>query len=301
MPISFSCSDCGRQYKVKDELAGKRTKCKDCGSPIQVPHGDEEEDEVYDAEYSDHEAEEQDYGYEEEDDDSGDDDYDEYQQPSRRQPRRQPGGEGRRRSGGGRGRSRRGGGDLSNVATGFQLIYFGLCGIILGILTAAALGAGRMEAATLIGTGIVVLGSVTMLVGKVFCLGAPTAQGLIYASVGLDVFGVIVSIGVQANMISPRLTAGSSLLSIVGSILFLLFCKALAEHIRRGEIADQAVGVMIAMGAMLGCLVLMVILPFLGGLGVGLALFLGIILLVVAIVTLVKYVRLITAMKDALN
>ncbi len=37
MPIEFKCSGCGKQYKVKMELAGKRFRCKACEEPIQVP------------------------------------------------------------------------------------------------------------------------------------------------------------------------------------------------------------------------------------------------------------------------
>ena len=37
MPIATSCADCGRSYTIKDELAGKKIKCKDCGAVIAVP------------------------------------------------------------------------------------------------------------------------------------------------------------------------------------------------------------------------------------------------------------------------
>ena len=36
MPISATC-ECGKQVKVKDELAGKRVKCPGCGKPLQIP------------------------------------------------------------------------------------------------------------------------------------------------------------------------------------------------------------------------------------------------------------------------
>jgi hypothetical protein len=36
MPITFSC-DCGKQLRVKDELAGKRVKCPACGEITAVP------------------------------------------------------------------------------------------------------------------------------------------------------------------------------------------------------------------------------------------------------------------------
>ena len=37
MPISFACSRCGQAYSVSDRQAGKRGKCKLCGSPLTVP------------------------------------------------------------------------------------------------------------------------------------------------------------------------------------------------------------------------------------------------------------------------
>jgi hypothetical protein len=42
MPITFKCSECGKAYRVKTELAGKRFKCKGCGEPLQVPQTEQE-------------------------------------------------------------------------------------------------------------------------------------------------------------------------------------------------------------------------------------------------------------------
>lgn len=36
MTIRFKC-ECGKQYEVKDELAGKQAKCKSCGAKVLVP------------------------------------------------------------------------------------------------------------------------------------------------------------------------------------------------------------------------------------------------------------------------
>src|SRR5262245_22866637 len=37
MTITFPCSGCGKQYKAKLEQAGRRIKCKDCGTVLSVP------------------------------------------------------------------------------------------------------------------------------------------------------------------------------------------------------------------------------------------------------------------------
>ena len=36
MPIKFACPSCGKAYNVKDELAGKKAKCR-CGAVMPIP------------------------------------------------------------------------------------------------------------------------------------------------------------------------------------------------------------------------------------------------------------------------
>ncbi|PHS08935.1 MAG: hypothetical protein COA78_12325 [Blastopirellula sp.] len=37
MPIAFKCNKCSSQYRVKDELAGKKTKCPKCSTILKIP------------------------------------------------------------------------------------------------------------------------------------------------------------------------------------------------------------------------------------------------------------------------
>lgn len=37
MTIQVTCESCSRAYGVKDQYAGRRIKCPDCGSPVQIP------------------------------------------------------------------------------------------------------------------------------------------------------------------------------------------------------------------------------------------------------------------------
>lgn len=43
MAIDVSCEGCGKDYRVKDELAGRRIKCKECGEAITIPDESAEE------------------------------------------------------------------------------------------------------------------------------------------------------------------------------------------------------------------------------------------------------------------
>ena len=36
MSIAFSCPDCGKSFKVADDLAGRKVKCGGCGVTIQI-------------------------------------------------------------------------------------------------------------------------------------------------------------------------------------------------------------------------------------------------------------------------
>jgi len=47
MPILIEC-DCGKSYRVKDDLAGRKIRCPGCGDPVSVPQT--REDDIVDAE-----------------------------------------------------------------------------------------------------------------------------------------------------------------------------------------------------------------------------------------------------------
>jgi predicted Zn finger-like uncharacterized protein len=43
MRIRATCDSCSNQFLVKETSAGKRVKCPECGDPVQIPDGDEEQ------------------------------------------------------------------------------------------------------------------------------------------------------------------------------------------------------------------------------------------------------------------
>ncbi len=44
MAISVECSACGQSYRLKDEMAGRKIRCKGCQTPIEVPLAESEEE-----------------------------------------------------------------------------------------------------------------------------------------------------------------------------------------------------------------------------------------------------------------
>ena len=48
MPIAVTCTECGASMKVKDELAGKRIRCRQCSEVVAVPRPAEDDDALLD-------------------------------------------------------------------------------------------------------------------------------------------------------------------------------------------------------------------------------------------------------------
>src|SRR5713226_7302801 len=40
MPIAFACPGCGKQFRVSDNMAGRKAKCSACATIMQVPAGE---------------------------------------------------------------------------------------------------------------------------------------------------------------------------------------------------------------------------------------------------------------------
>jgi DNA-directed RNA polymerase subunit RPC12/RpoP len=53
MPISISCSGCGRSFHLKDEMAGRKVRCPECEAVLVVPEP-EDEDVVFELDTADH-------------------------------------------------------------------------------------------------------------------------------------------------------------------------------------------------------------------------------------------------------
>lgn len=56
MAISVVCPSCARPYTVKEEAAGKRFKCKDCGAVVEVPGAETEFGNLSEEDYGDPDA-----------------------------------------------------------------------------------------------------------------------------------------------------------------------------------------------------------------------------------------------------
>lgn len=227
--------------------------------------------------------------------------------------------------------------DLLKVSKGLKLMYWGLVVVIIGVVIGFLGGiagmalAGRAGPVSLvvhhIAEALVLVGRAVMLVGSFFCLSTPpkarTAKSRITLSVVFLACAVVGSLASSVGnfaklpLLATTLVSGvSSLLNIAGVILFLLFAKALAEFIRRGQLADDADDVLKLVYGLLGCQVIglglsVVIVAIAagggadaaGGIGVVgcIAMVVGLAALVLSIMALIKGARLLTELSDAVR
>ncbi|MCO6043976.1 hypothetical protein NG895_08655 [Aeoliella sp. ICT_H6.2] len=159
---------------------------------------------------------------------------------------------------------------LRKVKLGLTLVYIGICGMLLCVAVLApllmfSLGASRIELVALLGLAVLVF-SVVMLVGQIFCIAVPAESGarpFAISAVVLEVVCLLAMVlGTIATVVGMLATVGAigQALANVGSVTcFLLFLRKVAQYIERPDIAARAmraliVGVLstiaIAVGAM---------------------------------------------------
>jgi len=131
------------------------------------------------------------------------------------------------------------------ILFGTILLMF-LLGVILGAMNAGPDRAAEPPAAMMIVFGIaglVIMGSgIGILVGQVRCTNVPHESGAHGFAVGAIlclVANILLSLAGGATN-SPALSGIGSLLSMIGSILFMLFIKRSATYLNNYELASSA-------------------------------------------------------------
>ena len=216
---------------------------------------------------------------------------------------------------------------LRYVRIGLQMVYVGICGILICAIAIAgiAVAAGQMvgpagpagPAADIVGVwGIAMISMMIaafccwflLVLGPWFCLGVPTAtgaKGLIIGSVLCSGVGLLYSVAVAITLVPQSATIGmvANVLGAVGSVLFILFMRRLAVYIGRDDLVRRANRVLI-----LGAVMFAAGLAF-GILGVGaiaagalnpLLILLPVILLILGLVLFVMYANLVNYLRKAI-
>jgi hypothetical protein len=223
---------------------------------------------------------------------------------------------------------------LTKVANGLGLIYAGIVVVLLsaigGPILVAVIAAATHSAGLVMILGVllvvgVLAGVVLNIVGNIFCLATPEetgAQGLIYASVGAMGLGLLISLASLVVTLPQGISLLQMLLNLVAGITFMLFLHRLALFIGRQDLAAKAKSILTwciicaalfvaAMVIMIGSLGMAFFQAANGGAmnradvanvgaGAGLGGLLMVVVLIVGLITFVRYANLLTYMRKAI-
>jgi hypothetical protein len=204
---------------------------------------------------------------------------------------------------------------LRTVAMGLGLVYAGLCLLVLAVMVALLGGFALDPQTVLVIAGLMALVAIVLdTIGRVRCLSMPDdgsgARVIVIVSVIFSLAALVMQLISLGNLfldlgIFPQLMQLFSMpVSLVGSILFLFFLRALALYVRREDYAGRAITVLVIGGiSVMGYLGL--VFMALTGAAINIAsgalgiLALAFVVLVLGIITLIRYGNLLTYMKEA--
>ena len=188
---------------------------------------------------------------------------------------------------------------MKKVSGGVNLVYLGLYLIVLGFIAVIA-GAGLMVAAPqigllVVGSGplMVIVGTIMGLVGKFRCLSVPDAVqtwGVIYSAVLCDVLVLLIGVADWLVVLPAIIGIAHGCLCVLASVLFVIFLKRVAVHIKDGR-SQQRASSLLSLSIMTAIVVaLSRIVPIL-----------AIVALILLLVILFTYIRLLLSLRVSLR
>lgn len=209
---------------------------------------------------------------------------------------------------------------LKTTRTGLLTCYYGICLVLLSGIGVFVIGLGSAgflaQSSSILPAGVVLValaglgslvGGLAFLVGQVLCLTVPVASGgrrYLKITLSMHVIWLVLSVGLPAlagvaeglgrmNLLGGEILSGLPLLAqVVGGVFFLRFLKQLALYLGNLELASAASSVQ---WWVIGLAVLSVVFPpivfVLATSGVFSSWFLGVALLVTALVALITFIR----------
>lgn len=197
---------------------------------------------------------------------------------------------------------------MKSVSSGVNLVYIGFYLIVFGLI-ALLLGAGLVAAGSQVGLILLataplmlIVGSVLGLVGRLQCLSVPDAvqaTGIIYTAVVCDVLVTLFAVASWFVALPDGVDSVHALLSLLASVLFVIFLKRVAVHIKDDQSKKRA-GLFLKLSIatfvvpVVGLMVAVMIFP-------PLLIVVSIMVFIMAIVMLCLYVRLLTGLRVSLR
>ena len=209
---------------------------------------------------------------------------------------------------------------LKTTRTGLLTCYYGICLVLLSGIGVFVIGLGAAgffaQSGSILTVGVVLValaglgslvGGLAFLVGQVLCLTVPVASGgrrYLKITLSMHVIWLVLSVGLPAlagvagglggmNLLGGEISSGLQLLpQVVGVVFFLRFLKQLALYLGNLELASAASSVQWwGIGLAVLSVVFSPMVFVLAKSGVFISWFLGVALLVTALVALITFIR----------
>jgi hypothetical protein len=190
--------------------------------------------------------------------------------------------------------------EMNSVSRGVNRVYIGLFMVVVGalvfpILAGLAVAAVPLAVTLFLVWGAVVLvtvGTIVGLIGRINCLSVPEtvqATGVIYAAVACDVLALLISIGSASTELPALLEGAQGQLSLIASVLFVIFLKRVAKHIGDAASEKRAHNLLVLGGITVAVMIGVFVLPPL-----------ALVFLLLVIVMFFIYVRLLLSLRSSL-
>lgn len=196
---------------------------------------------------------------------------------------------------------------MPKVQLGISLVFWGLeltALAILVILVTPFVAARNLAILLAVMTGIpimLVIAGLMSMVGKILCLAVPgemEGKGVIYVCVAFDLISLLISLAEKVTTVPAILSQWVGFFPVIGFVLFLIFLRKLAEFIQNNDLAEKAGG-LLKLGI---ALVVFVLLAFVSAFRFPIGIFVfGLIAVIAGLIGLVRYSRLLLAMKNVLK
>ena len=138
------------------------------------------------------------------------------------------------------------------VQRGITFLYIGVLLLIAAVLSFVLAMLAKTTLLLIVSGLLVIASSLLSMIGRILCLTVPKQVGataLIYIAVGFDIMVLLATV---SNMIPamPNFKNLSELLSVLGTVVFVIFLRKLATYINSDDLVQLASKILILSGVL---------------------------------------------------
>ena len=146
----------------------------------------------------------------------------------------------------------RGSNSVDYVQRGITFLYIGVLLLIAAVLSFVLAMLAKTTLLLIVSGLLVIASSLLSMIGRILCLTVPKQVGataLIYIAVGFDIMVLLATV---SNMIPamPNFKNLSELLSVLGTVVFVIFLRKLATYINSDDLVQLASKILILSGVL---------------------------------------------------